>query len=114
MQALCILIILADTDSVAGEKTRRTKAKEAFSVTFDESVDLEWSFKCTRAATTVTKMTLEKHSKQQTTLPQDLHYDANQLMKLSTMPPVMASVPVMFYCYGPRLARPECIHYGCY
>ena len=59
--------------------------------TFDESIDLDWSFKVTKAATTVTKVTLEKHSKQQTTLPEDLHYDADQLMRLSSMPPVMAS-----------------------
>jgi len=45
----------------------------------------------TKAATTVTKVTLEKHSKQQTTLPEDLHYDASQLMKLSSMSSVMAS-----------------------
>jgi len=82
---------LADSQSTVGEKTKRTKVKEAFSVSFDESVDLDWHFKVTKASTTVTKVTLEKHSKQQTTLPEDLHYDANQLMKLSSMPAVMAS-----------------------
>jgi len=82
---------LLDSETTAAEKSKRAKAKEAVLATFDESVDLDWSFKVTRAATTVTKVTLEKHSKQQTTLPEDLHYDADQLMRLSSMPPVMAS-----------------------
>jgi len=80
----------ADTEGTAGEKSKRAKAKEAFVVNIDESIDLDWHFKVTKAATTVTKVTLEKHSKQQTTLPDDLHYDANELMKLSSMPAVMA------------------------
>ena len=90
-------------ESTAGERTKRTKAKEAFVATFDESIDLDWSFKVTKAATTVTKVTLEKHSKQQTTLPEDLHYDADQLMRLTSMPPVMASsflVLLIMYIYG--------------
>ena len=82
---------MADSESTVAEKTKRTKAKETFSVTMDESIDLDWHFKVTKAATTVTKVTLEKHSKQQTTLPEDLHYDASQLMKLSSMSSVMAS-----------------------
>jgi len=82
---------LSDSESTVAEKTKRTKVKEASSLTFDESIDLEWSFKVTKAATTVTKVTLERHSKQQTTLPQDLHFDASQLMKLSSMSSVMAS-----------------------
>jgi len=87
------LFFFTDSEStVGGEKTKRAKAKEVFSVSCDESIDLEWHFKVTKAATTVTKVTLEKHSKQQTTLPEDLHYDANQLMKLSSMPAVMASL----------------------
>ena len=85
------MLFLIDSETTARDKSKRTKAKEAFVVTFEESVDLEWSLKVTRAATTVTKVTLEKHSKQQTTLPEDLHYDGNELMRLSSMPPVMAS-----------------------
>ena len=86
--------VRADSESTAGEKSKRTKAKEAFLVSCDESIDLDWHLKVTKAATTVTKVTLEKHSKQQTTLPEDLHYDANQLMKLSSMPSVMVSLLV--------------------
>ena len=87
-----LLFVFADTEStVGGEKSKRAKVKEAFRVSFDETIDLDWHFKVTKAATTVTKVTLEKHSKQQTTLPEDLHYDANQLMKLFSMPAVMAS-----------------------
>jgi len=91
-------LYVVDSESTAGEKTKRTKAKESFSVTIDDSVDLDWHFKVTKAATTVTKVTLEKHSKQQTTLPEDLHYDASQLMKLSSMSSVMASA-FMSHCY---------------
>ena len=85
------MVALAVSESTAGEKTKRSKVKEVFTVDFDDSIDFDWHFKVTKAATTVTKVTLEKHSKQQTTLPEDLHYDANQLMKLSSMPSVMAS-----------------------
>jgi len=93
-----------EAESTVGEKTKRAKVKEAFSVSIDESVDLDWHLKVTKAATTVTRMTLEKHNKRQTTLPEDLHYDANQLMKLSSMPSVMASsflhfvVVMLVYC----------------
>ena len=90
LAAVFLFIICADPEATAGEKSKRAKAKEAFAAAFDESVDLDWHFKVTKAATTVTKVTLEKHGKQQTTLPEDLHYDANQLMKLSCMPAVMA------------------------
>jgi len=75
--------------TAANEKTKKSKTKEAFKVTFDDNADFEWNFKVTKAATTVTKMTLDKHSKQQTTLPDDLHYDAKQLLKLFNMPSVM-------------------------
>ena len=62
---------------------------------FDENLDLDWHYKVTKAAITVTKTTLDKHTKQQTTLPEDLHYDAKQLMKLFTMPSVMVC---LFVC----------------
>ena len=90
-------MIWTDSESTAVDKTKRTKVKESFSVNFDDSVDLDWHFRVTKAATTVTKVTLEKHSKQQTTLPEDLHYDANQLMKLTSMPPVMVGSLI---CHG--------------
>jgi len=93
---MLVYVVLADSESTAGEKTKRSRMKEAFLATFDESIDLDWSFKVTRATTTVTKVTLEKHSKQQTTLPEDLHYDANLLMRLTSMPSVMASQLLSF------------------
>lgn len=79
------------------EKAKKSKTKQPFSVVFDDNVDLDWNFKVTKAATTVTKTTLDKHTKQQTTLPDDLHYDAKQLMKLFTMPSVMVCAKFLFY-----------------
>ena len=78
--------------TVANEKAKKSKSKEPFSVTWDDNADFEWNFKVTKAATTVTKTTLDKHSKQQTTLPDDLHYDAKQLLKLFSMPSVMVRI----------------------
>lgn len=78
-----------DLTATTGEKsTRKSKAKEPFTVTFDESLDLDSHFKQKRAAITVTAVTLEKHSHIKTTLPEDLHYNETQISQLFLMPTV--------------------------
>ena len=42
-----------------------------------------------RAATTLTKATLDRYGKAQTTLPEDLHYDADCLFKMFEKPKLM-------------------------
>ena len=102
--------VLSASESTAVEKTKRAKVKEAFLVGFDESVDLDWSLKVTKSATTVTKVTLEKHSKQQTTLPEDLHYDASQLLKLWSMSSVMASRLMYTLCLRKQCTISETVY----
>lgn len=63
--------------------------KQAFKLDFSETVDFDAFFKRTRASTTLSKSTLDKHSKGQTTLPEDLHYQAEKLFRLFVKPKVM-------------------------
>ena len=74
-----------------GEKKPRGK-KEPFRIDYGAEVDFDSCLKKTRAATTLTKTTLVKYSKSQTTLPKDLHYDGENLFKLSLKPTLMVRV----------------------
>lgn len=94
----CITAAVDLTTATAGEKsTRKSRAKEPFAVTFDESVDMDSHFKQKRAAITVTAVTLEKHSHIKTTLPEDLHYNETQISQLFLMPTVTVR---RFYSHG--------------
>lgn len=44
-----------------------------------------------QASTVLAKSTLEKHSLTSTTLPEDLHYDFNSLLKLFLKPKLLVS-----------------------
>lgn len=44
-----------------------------------------------QAATTLSKATLAKHTATKTTLPEDLHYDADKLFRLFIKPRIMVS-----------------------
>ena len=83
-----ILAATREATAVDGEKKTRGK-KEPFRVDFEAEVDVDSHLKKTRAATTVTKATLVKYSKSQTTLPKDLHYDGEKLFKMSLRPRLM-------------------------
>ena len=76
--------------AVEGEKKPRGK-KEPFRIDYKDEVDFDSHLKNTRAATTLTKATLVKYSKSQTTLPKDLHYNGEKLFKLSLKPKLMVS-----------------------
>ena len=80
-----VLAASREATTVDGEKKSRGK-KEPFRVDLEAEVDVDSHLKKTRAATTVTKATLVKYSKSQTTLPKDLHYDGEKLFKLSLRP----------------------------
>ena len=44
-----------------------------------------------QAASTLSKATLAKHTARNTTLPEDLHYDADKLFRLFIKPRIMVS-----------------------
>ncbi|XP_048585600.1 condensin complex subunit 2 [Nematostella vectensis] len=69
-------------------KKKKTK-KDAFKVDFDAELDYKIYFTKGRAATTLAKSTLEKLSSDKTTLPEDLHYDADNLFRLFIKPKIM-------------------------
>ncbi len=59
-------------------------------------MDFESYFKQNpRAATTLSKSTLDKYSKSSTTLPEDLHYDADKLFRLFLKPDMMVRRPIL-------------------
>lgn len=63
-------------------KAQKSKGKKhVFRIDFDEEVDFDSLFKVSKA-TALTKNTLTKYSKDQTTLPKDHHYDADTLFRL--------------------------------
>lgn len=69
-------------DSVTSTQAQKTKGKkQVFRINFDEEIDFESKFKPSKA-TTLTKNTLNKYSKDRTTLPKDHHYDADKLFRL--------------------------------
>ncbi|XP_071947750.1 condensin complex subunit 2-like isoform X2 [Antedon mediterranea] len=63
--------------------------KPAFVLDYDKEIDFKKSFSKSKAATTLSKVTLEKNSKTSTTLPNDLHYDPDNLFKLFLKPSFM-------------------------
>ena len=78
----------SNAESAGGEKKPKEK-KEAYVIDYKQEVDFEACFKESRASTTLTKATLDKYSNAQTTLPEDLHYEADQLFKVFANPKLM-------------------------
>ncbi|KAJ7305248.1 hypothetical protein JRQ81_011161 [Phrynocephalus forsythii] len=68
------------------EKASRRKAAKVFELNFDEEIDFDSLFRKTRAATTLSKSTLESQNKKSTTLPPDFHYDPDNLTRLFLKP----------------------------
>ena len=84
-----ILDVLANKD--AGDKTKKKDKKEPFFIKYHEDVNFDIYFKETRAATTLSKSTLDKYSKSNTTLPEDLHYETDKLFRLFSKSKMMVS-----------------------
>ncbi|XP_033102738.1 condensin complex subunit 2-like isoform X2 [Anneissia japonica] len=63
--------------------------KPAFKLDYDQDVDFSKYFSTSKAATTLSKVTLDKNKKTQTTLPEDLHYHPDTLFKLFLKPSFM-------------------------
>jgi len=62
-------------------KSKKGKGKKAlFRIDFDEEVDFDNKFK-TSKATSLTKNTLTKYSKDKTTMPKDHHHEADKFFR---------------------------------
>jgi condensin complex subunit 2 len=78
-------------------KTSKKTKKEEVVLKYNEDIDFGSYFKQSRAATTLTKATLDKYSQSQTTLPEDLHYDPDKLFRLFNKPKIMVISSVRIY-----------------
>nr|XP_023966245.1 condensin complex subunit 2 isoform X1 [Chrysemys picta bellii] len=75
-----------DTGAEKGGRKRNTK--KVFELDFDEDIDFTMRFRKTRAATTLSKSTLDNQNKKSTTLPEDFHYDPDNIIRLSLKPAI--------------------------
>lgn len=70
-------------------RSQKNKPKKApFSLTYENAGELEKKFKVSKA-TALTKATLQKYTKKKTTLPEDLHMEADRHFKLFHRPNVL-------------------------
>ncbi|XP_022097671.1 condensin complex subunit 2-like [Acanthaster planci] len=70
-----------------GEDDKKAKTKKpVFRIDYEEDVNFDKYFSESKAATTLSKATLDKYSKSVTTLPGDLHYNPDSLFKLFLKP----------------------------
>uniref|UniRef100_UPI003590166D condensin complex subunit 2-like isoform X1 n=1 Tax=Myxine glutinosa TaxID=7769 RepID=UPI003590166D len=67
----------------------RKKPKKVFELDFNKDADFEEDFRKPKAITVICKSTLLKHSTQATTLPDDLHYDPSNFLRLYLKPSVV-------------------------
>ena len=77
-----------------GDKSKGKKT--VFRIDFDEEIDFDSKFKKSKG-TALTKNTLNKYSKDQTTLPHDHHYDADKLFRLFLQKARMVGIDACFY-----------------
>ncbi|XP_048208271.1 condensin complex subunit 2 [Perognathus longimembris pacificus] len=64
----------------------KKSAKKDFEINFDDDVDFDEYFRKTKAATVLTKTTLENQTWKATTLPTDFHYEIDTLVQLHLKP----------------------------
>ncbi|XP_072122474.1 condensin complex subunit 2 [Mobula birostris] len=70
------------------DKNRKKQPKKAFEIDFEEKINFENHFRETRAATTISKATLDRHNGKLTTLPTDFHYDPDNITCLFLKPSI--------------------------
>lgn len=86
---LLICVYFLDQRFKSYDKSMKSKVKKpTFRIDFDEEIDFEKLFKIAKS-TTLTKATKSKYSKNQTTLPKDLHYEADKLFRVFRKPKLM-------------------------
>lgn len=67
--------------SLTGNSQRSKTKRQPFQLTYENGGDLDSKFKASKA-TALTKATMQKYSKKKTTLPKDLHFEADKLCRL--------------------------------
>ncbi|KAM6179152.1 condensin complex subunit 2 isoform 1-T1 [Rhynchocyon petersi] len=67
-------------------ESRKKNTKKDFEIDFEDDIDFDAYFKKTKAATILTKSTLENQNWRATTLPTDFHYEVNNLIQLHLKP----------------------------
>jgi hypothetical protein len=78
-------------------KSQKTKSKKApFSLSYEKG-ELEKKFKASKA-TALTKATLQKYTKKKTTLPEDLHMEADRHFKLFLRQSIMVGCSSFLTC----------------
>lgn len=73
-------------DSASQSENRKKSTKKDFEIDFEDDIDFDVYFRKTKAATILTKSTLENQNCKATTLPTDFHYEVDTLAQLHLKP----------------------------
>ncbi|XP_058390523.1 condensin complex subunit 2 isoform X1 [Diceros bicornis minor] len=73
-------------DAASQVENRKKNTKKDFEIDFDDDIDFDVYFQKTKAATILSKSTLENQSWRATTLPMDFHYETDNLVQLHLKP----------------------------
>ncbi|XP_069869467.1 condensin complex subunit 2 isoform X1 [Dipodomys merriami] len=73
-------------ESTSLSENKKKSTKKDFEINFDDDVDFDVYFRKTKAATVLTKTTLENQNWKATTLPTDFHYEIDTLVQLHLKP----------------------------
>ncbi|KAM6180265.1 condensin complex subunit 2 isoform 2-T2 [Erethizon dorsatum] len=73
-------------DAPSQLESRKKSTKKDFEIDFDEDTDIDVYFRKTKAATVLSKSTLENQNWRATTLPMDFHYEIDTLVQLYLKP----------------------------
>ncbi|XP_006166621.1 condensin complex subunit 2 [Tupaia chinensis] len=73
-------------DTTSQSEHKKKSAKKDFEIDFDDDIDFDVYFQKTKAATVLTKSTLESQNWRSTTLPTDFHYEVDSLIQLHLKP----------------------------
>lgn len=73
-------------DATSCTEHKKKSAKKDFEINFDDDIDFDAYFQKTKAATILTKSTLENQNWKATTLPTDFHYETDNLIQLHLKP----------------------------
>ncbi|XP_037022218.2 condensin complex subunit 2 isoform X1 [Artibeus jamaicensis] len=73
-------------DTALKSENRKKSTKKEFEIDFDDDIDFDVYFGKAKAATILSKSTLENQTWRATTLPTDFHYEADNLVQLHLKP----------------------------
>ncbi|XP_006873590.1 PREDICTED: condensin complex subunit 2 [Chrysochloris asiatica] len=73
-------------DASLQSENKKKSTKKDFEIDFEQDVNFDVNFRKTKAATILTKSTLENQNWRATTLPTDFHYEVNNLVQLHLKP----------------------------